>query len=119
MKKMIAALSFFLICFAASVNAQNTIQADRIDVRIDNQMDRAALGQLSQQLETQGVYLKANPRFNAERKLQSITFNLYGQDKTLLTTLPMTDLRNAGNHVRLIMRKENDKFVVESMLVNP
>lgn len=111
MKKVRIIIASLAILMSGSLFAQNVITSENISITINGTTSREQLWQLRQDLQAQGVDFQYTPRFDNERKLISIQYTVKRADGTLLGTAGNDQLANPSQNSKIVLTKENDKFV--------
>ncbi len=111
MKKVRIILAALAILMGGSLFAQNVITSDNISITINGTTTREQLWQLRQDMQVQGIDFQYTPRFDNERKLISIQYTVKRADGTLLGTAGNDQLANPAQNSKIVLTKENDKFV--------
>ena len=111
MKKVRIIIAALAILMGGSLFAQNVITSDNISITINGTTTREQLWQLRQDMQVQGIDFQYTPRFDNERKLISIQYTVKRADGTLLGTAGNDQLANPAQNSKIVLAKENDKFV--------
>ena len=111
MKKVRIIIADLAILMGGSLFAQNVITSDNISITINGTTTREQLWQLRQDMQVQGIDFQYTPRFDNERKLISIQYTVKRADGTLLGTAGNDQLANPAQNSKIVLTKENDKFV--------
>ena len=111
MKKVRIIIAALAILMGGSLFAQNVITSDNISITINGTTTREQLWQLRQDMQVQGIDFQYTPRFDNERKLISIQYTVKRADGTLLGTARNDQLANPAQNSKIVLTKENDKFV--------
>lgn len=111
MKKVRIIIAALAILMGGSLFAQNVITSDNISITINGTTTREQLWQLRQDMQVQGIDFQYTPRFDNERKLISIQYTVKRADGTLLGTAGNDQLANPAQNSKIVLTKENDKFV--------
>jgi uncharacterized protein YxeA len=111
MKKVRIIIAALAILMGGSLFAQNVITSDNISIIINGTTTREQLWQLRQDMQVQGIDFQYTPRFDNERKLISIQYTVKRADGTLLGTAGNDQLANPAQNSKIVLTKENDKFV--------
>jgi hypothetical protein len=111
MKKVRIIIAALAILMGGSLFAQNVITSDNISITINGTTTREQLWQLRQDMQVQGIDFQYTPRFDNERKLISIQYTVKRADGTLLGTAGNDQLANPAQKSKIVLTKENEKFV--------
>jgi len=111
MKKVRIIIAALAILMGGSLFAQNVITSDNISITINGTTTREQLWQLRQDMQVQGIDFQYTPRFDNERKLISIQYTVKRADGTLLGSAGNDQLANPAQNSKIVLTKENDKFV--------
>lgn len=111
MKKVRIIIAALAILMGGSLFAQNVITSDNISITINGTTTREQLWQLRQDMQVQGIDFQYTPRFDNERKLISIQYTVKRADGTLLGTAGNDQLANQAQNSKIVLTKENEKFV--------
>ena len=111
MKKVRIIIAALAILMGGTLFAQNVITSDNISITINGTTTREQLWQLRQDMQVQGIDFQYTPRFDNERKLISIQYTVKRADGTLLGTAGNDQLANPAQNSKIVLTKENDKFV--------
>ncbi len=111
MKKVRIIIAALAILMGGSLFAQNVITSDNISITINGTTTREQLWQLRQDMQVQGIDFQYTPRFDNERKLISIQYTVKRADGTLLGTAGNDQLANPAQNSKIVLTKENEKFV--------
>lgn len=113
MKKLAFLIAVALVSMSGTLSAQNTINAENIQVNISSATSREELTTLRTQCLEQGIEFNYNPRFNQNRQLIGIAFILKSTNGDTLGQTGMMDLTAPNSRASFRLHKENNKFVAD------